>query len=89
MVCKSGMTCGLFLLAAAHLSAASENRELLQDTYNMDIQRQESVCSKQPAVTSQNLFGFPKLLRGWDSGQLVFGFSSPGPLESSEDSLEM
>lgn len=75
MVCKSGMTCGLFLLAAAHLSAASENRELLQDTYNMDIQRQESVCSKQLARNIPEFVWFPKTFEGlglWAVGLWLF-----------------
>lgn len=84
----SQVTCGLLLLAAAHLSAPSESRELLQNTTPTSRDRNLCVVSSQP-VTSQNFSGFTNLLRGWDRGQFVFCFSSPGPLESSEDSLEM
>lgn len=82
MVCKSQMTWGLLLLAASHLSATSESRELLQNTYNIRIQRQGPVCGEQPAHNVPDIPGFTEL---W-SGQLVLCFSFLGPPDFSEDS---
>lgn len=44
MVCMSEMICGLILLAAAHLFATSEIRELLKNTYRHPYPETESVC---------------------------------------------
>lgn len=70
MVCMSEMTCGLILLAAAHLSATSEIRELLKNTYDTHIQRQNQYAVSSQPMPYQKISGFTKLLSGEDSWEI-------------------
>lgn len=70
MVCKSEMTRGLFLLAASHLSATSESRELLKNTYNIHMQRQGPAGGGQPAHNVPEHSWFHKTVE-WAVGPLL------------------
>lgn len=86
VVCRSEMTCGLMLLAAtALLSGTLKSWKLLKDVHDTCVQRQESYVVNSHPIPFQNVSGFTKLSWVEGLGQLVFFFSSPGPLDSSED----